>query len=111
MKSVGVHNNAHVPKESFPNWIWFIIELAIVLATALLLANEITPAFEEMVITQDMECHQKSHIVECKPGEGSSPDEGILNWIFWSIVGGIFFGWYYVIRSKILKKPILGVRN
>ena len=101
------HDNIHIPGESFPHWIWFVIEFSIVLAVAAVIAWQITPTFENMVITQIMECEQKSHITECSPAEEAAPDEGILNWIFWGIVTAVFFVWYVVIRSLILKKPIL----
>jgi len=31
----------------------------------------------------------------------------MLNWIFWSIVGAVFIGWYLLIRNFVFKKPIL----
>jgi hypothetical protein len=37
-------------------------------------------------------------------------DTGLLNWVWWSIVGGVFIGWYMIIRGFVLKKPIMGNR-
>jgi len=47
-------------------------------------------------------------VIKCSLSEEALPDEGMLNWIYWGIVGGIFLGWYLIIRGGILKKPILG---
>ena len=101
------HDNIHIPSESFPHWIWFTIEFFIVLGIAAGIASQVTPAFEDMLMTQSMFCEQKSHELECSLAEEAAPDETMLNWIFWSIVTAIFFVWYIVIRSIILKKPIL----
>lgn len=79
---MGVHGNVHVPKESWPNWIWYAIEFGIVLAISMLVSREITDSIEGL-------------------------DPTTQNWVFYSIVGGIFTGWYIVIRGLILKKSIL----
>lgn len=79
---MGVHNNAHVPKESWPNWIWFAIEFFIVLGISALIAQQITNSIQDL----------------------SPVDQ---NWVFFSIIMGIFIAWYIIIRGFILKKPIL----
>ena len=43
---MGVHPNIHIPKESFPQWIWYTIECVIVIAASLLLSKEITNSIE-----------------------------------------------------------------
>jgi hypothetical protein len=78
---VGVHNNVHIPKESWPHWTWYAIEFGIVLAISMLVSREITNSIE-----------------------GLTPD--MQNWIFYGIVGGIFLGWYIIIRGLIMKKWI-----
>ena len=80
---MGAHPNVHVPKESWPNWTWYAIEFGIVIAVSMLVSREVTNSFE-----------------------GLAPD--MQNWVFMGIVGIIFFIWYMVIRSFILKKKILG---
>ena len=80
------HDNIHIPTESFPHWIWFMIEFAIVFAVAAVVSREI------MVVFQDLE-------------------EPSRNWIYWGLVTAFFLGWYIVIRSWILKKPILQNRR
>ena len=40
------HDNIHIPTESFPHWIWFVIEFAIVLAVSAILSKEATGAIE-----------------------------------------------------------------
>ena len=76
------HNNIHIPKESFPYWIWFVIEFAIVMAVSLLVSRQIMGSFQEY-------------------------EETMRNWIFWGLVGSFFLGWYVIIRTFILKKKIL----
>ena len=82
------HDNIHIPSESFPHWIWFVIEFFIVLAVATLVSRGIMGVFE-----------------------GIEMDAGNLNWIFWGLVTAIFLGWYIGIRRLILKKPILESRR
>ncbi len=76
------HDNIHIPTESLPHWVWFVIEFAIVLAVSALLSREITGAIEGL-------------------------DAVMQNWVFMGILTSIFAGWYIVIRGFILKKPIL----
>ncbi len=76
-----VHDNIHIPGESFPNWIWYAIEFFIVLAISMLVSRQITDSIVE--------------------------DPIIQNWVFYGIVGVIFLGWYIIIRGFILKKKIL----
>jgi hypothetical protein len=79
---MGAHPNVHVPRESWPNWTWYAIEFGIVIAVSMLVSREITNSFE-----------------------GLAPD--IQNWVFMGIVGVIFFIWYVVIRSLVLKRKFL----
>jgi hypothetical protein len=76
------HDNIHIPTESFPHWIWFVIEFAIVLAVSAILSKEATGAIEGL-------------------------DEVMQNWVFMGILTSIFGAWYIIIRGFILKKPIL----
>jgi hypothetical protein len=55
-------------------------------------------------------CEQVSWLSKCAPSEEKMSDMGLLNWVWWSIVGGVFIGWYMIIRGFVLKKPILGNR-
>ena len=79
---MGAHPNVHVPKESWPNWIWYAIEFGIVLAVSMLVSREITNSIE-----------------------GLTPVD--QNWVFMGIVGGIFLAWYGIIRTFVLKRKIL----
>ena len=76
------HDNIHVPSESFPHWIWFVIEFAIVLAVSALLSREITGVFEGL-------------------------EETMQHWVLMGFLTVIFGSMYIVIRGFILKKPIL----
>lgn len=82
---MGIHNNVHIPSESWPHWTWYAIEFGIVLAVSMLVAREITDSIEALDPTQQ-------------------------NWVFYGIVGGIFLAWYVLIRGLVLKKKILETR-
>lgn len=76
------HDNIHIPTESFPHWIWFVIEFAIVLAVSALVSREIMGIFVGLEVTMQ-------------------------NWVYFGLITAIFGGWYIIIRGLILKKPIL----
>ena len=79
---MGTHDNIHIPKESFPHWIWYVIEIAIVLALSLVASSKITDSIE-----------------------GLTPET--QNYVFIGFVGIFFLVWYIGIRGFILKKKIL----
>ena len=81
---MGVHNNIHVPKESFPRFVWYAIEFFIVVGISVGIAMNSVNYFTQIGFTEQM-----------------------TNWIFWGIVGGVFLVYYMLIRSLIFKKPIL----
>jgi hypothetical protein len=83
---MGVHNNIHVPKESFPPFLWYAIEFFIVVGISVGIAMNSIIYFAEIGFNEQM-----------------------TNWIFWGIVGGIFLGYYIPIRTLVLKKPILKI--
>jgi hypothetical protein len=106
-----VRNNAHIPRESWPSFTWYLIEFAIVFAVANLIAFQIIPMADEMIGQKNLlYCEQVSWLSKCAPTEEEVSDKALLNWIYWSIVGIVFLGWYLLIRGLILKKPILGNR-
>ena len=76
------HDNIHIPGESIPHWVWFVIEFTIVLAVSALISREITNSIAGL-------------------------SETMQNWVFFGILTSIFGGWYLIIRGLILKKPIL----
>ncbi len=80
---MGVHNNAHVPKESFPGFLWYAIEFFIVLGVAIGVAITSADYFTRMKF-----------------------DESMVNWFFWGIVGVVFLVYYLIVRPLILRKPI-----
>ena len=75
---------AHVPKESFPRFVWYVIEFGIILGIGLGISIKVAEYFQQLGMT-----------------------EAITNWIFWGIVGIPMLIYYIVIRSHIFKKPIL----
>jgi hypothetical protein len=79
---LGTHDNIHIPKESFPHWIWYVIEIAIVLALSLVASSKITNSIEGLTLETQ-------------------------NYVFIGIVGIFFIVWYIGIRGFILKKKIL----
>ena len=76
---MGVHPNIHIPKESFPHWIWYAIECSIVIAVSLLISREITDSIE-----------------------GLNPE--VQNYLFIGILGIFFLVWYLGLRKPILTK-------
>ena len=79
MIDMGVHPNIHIPKESWPHWTWYAIEVVIVIAVSLLISREITNSIE-----------------------GLTPE--IQNYLFIGIMGIGFLIWYVGIRKIILTK-------
>ena len=77
-----VHPNIHIPKESFPHWIWYAIECVALIVIAFLASVKITNSIE-----------------------GLSPE--IHNYVITGIFGSFFLVWYVIIRGLILKKKIL----
>ncbi len=104
---VGAHDNIHIPKESWPHFTWYVIEFFIVLGIAVLIAFQVTPLFQEMAVSQGLECYQESHLTKCSPAEEPTTDGAVLNWIFSSIIALVFLVWYIGIRGFVLKKKIL----
>ena len=99
-----VHSNVHVPKESFPFFLFLVIEFAIVTAVSVGVSSQVTPTFQEIVVGQGLICTQKSHITNCQMADEISIDEGGLTWIFWGIVGVFFLVWYLGLRSIVFRK-------
>ena len=81
---MGAHNNVHIPKESFPTFLWYAIEFFIVVGISVGIAMNSINYFTQIGFAEQM-----------------------TNWIFWGIVGGVFLVYYILIRPLILKKPIL----
>ena len=81
---MGTHNNVHIPKESFPTFLWYAIEFFIVVGISVGIAMNSINYFTQIGFAEQM-----------------------TNWIFWGIVGGVFLVYYILIRPLILKKPIL----
>ena len=79
---MGANPYIHIPKESWPNWIWYAIECIIVIAVSMGISSQITDSFEGL-------------------------DPAVQNYLFMGIVGIFFLAWYIGIRSIILKKKIL----
>jgi len=100
-------NNIFVPKESWPKFSWFLIEFAIVIAVAVVIAWQTSPLFEDYVIVNGWECEQVSQETQCSLAEEAEVNQEMLNWIFWGIVGAVFFIWYMLIRGILLKKKVL----
>lgn len=99
-----VRSNVHVPKESFPFFLFLVIEFSVVLGIALAVSWQITPTFQEIVVSQGLVCTQKSHITTCVVSDEISTDEGVLDWIFWGIVGAFFLVWYLLLRSYVFRR-------
>ena len=100
-------NNVHVPKESWPKFSWFVIEFAIVMAVAVLIAWQTNPLYEDFVVMKVWDCDQVSQVTDCSVAEEATINQEALNWIFWGTVGAVFLVWYLLIRGIVLKKYVL----
>ncbi len=81
---MGAHNNIHVPKESWPAFMWYAIEFFIALGAGLGISLNSMDYLKKMGFNDSM-----------------------TTWAFWGIVGVVFLVYYLIIRPIILKKPIL----
>lgn len=81
---MGVHNNVHVPKESFPKFLWHAIEFFIIVGISVGVSMNTIGYFTQMGFSEQM-----------------------TNWIFWGIAGGVFLVYYVIIRTFLFKKPVL----
>ncbi len=79
---MGTHDNIHIPKESFPHWIWYAIECVILIVISFAVAVKTADSIEGLSV----EVH---------------------NYLITGIVGIFFLVWYIGIRGFILKKKIL----
>ncbi len=113
---MGVHNNVHIPRESWPHWTWYAIEFGIVLAVSMLVARELTDLMLGNIAgamgygaALESWAGINIHSDEFLALEAAirSPIASISNWVFYGFVGAVFGGWYIVIRGFILKKRIL----
>jgi bacteriorhodopsin len=78
---MGVHPNIHIPKESFPHWIWYAIECILLIAISLIASSKITNSIE-----------------------GLTPE--VQNYMFIGIMGIFFLVWYIGIRRLVLTKVL-----
>ena len=78
---MGVHPNIHIPKESFPHWIWYAVECVLLIAISLVASSKITNSIE-----------------------GLTPE--VQNYMFIGIMGIFFLVWYIGIRRLILTKVL-----
>ncbi|MBI5697942.1 MAG: hypothetical protein HZC29_05570 [Thaumarchaeota archaeon] len=80
---MGVHNNVHIPSESWPHFTWLAIEFFITLAVGALSSREIVN-----IIAKDV-----------------TPD--MQNWYFFGIIGAIVAVWYMAIRPVVFRRKVL----
>ena len=70
-------DNAHIPKNSWPSFSWYVIEFAIVFAVANLIAFQIIPTVDGMIGQQNLLlCEQVSWLSKCAPSEEKMSDTG-----------------------------------
>ena len=72
------HDNVHIPKESWPKFSWFLIEFALVIVVALVIAWQTSPLFEDYVYTYGWDCEQESQETNCSVEEEKSMDQTML---------------------------------
>ena len=113
---MGAHDNIHIPKDSWPNWIWYGIEVALVFAIAMVIGWQVSDYILEDV------ANVVGHGDALESWDGVSvqsdtfkkiPDDvegkivAMSNWIFYGIFGAVFGVWFLGIRRFVLKKRVL----
>ena len=81
---MGVHNSIHVPRDSWPNFMWYAIEFFVVLGAGLGISYVSMDYFAKLGVTGNM-----------------------TTWLFWGIDGAVLLVYYLIIRPLIMKKPVL----
>lgn len=81
---MGVHNNVHVPKESWPAFAWYAIEFGIIMGVGMLISASSMDFFKKLGF-----------------------NEAMTNWIFWGLIGAVYLVYYLIVRPLILRKPSL----
>jgi len=81
---MGTHNNIHVPRESWPNYMWYVIEFFIVLGAGLGISYMSMDYFRKIGFSDAM-----------------------TTWTFWGIDGAVLLVYYLIIRPLIMKRPVL----
>ncbi|MDI1494829.1 MAG: putative membrane protein [Cenarchaeum symbiont of Oopsacas minuta] len=107
------HDNISVPDESWPNWIWYAIEFAIVFAVSMVIAWQISDAI--LYNVADAIGHGDAleswdgvtimtSVFQDIPNDIQNKIIATSNWIFYAIFAGFFGIWYLGLRQIILKK-------
>jgi hypothetical protein len=81
---MGTHNNIHVPKESWPTFMWYAIEFFIALGVGIGISLNSMDYFKKIGF-----------------------NDAMTTWTFWGIIGAVFLVYYLIIRPIILRKPVL----
>ncbi|MGI0075748.1 MAG: hypothetical protein ACREA5_07385 [Nitrosotalea sp.] len=81
---MGVHNNIHVPKESWPSFMWYAIEFFIALGVGLGISLISMDYFKKLGF-----------------------DDAMTTWLFWGIDGVVLLVYYLIVRPLVMKKPVL----
>ena len=81
---MGVHNNIHVPRDSWPLYMWYVIEFFIALGVGLGISYESMDYFRKIGFSDAM-----------------------TTWAFWGIDGAVLLVYYLIIRPFIMKRPVL----
>ena len=81
---MGVHNNIHVPRDSWPLYMWYVIEFFIALGAGLGISLISMDYFKKMGF-----------------------NDAMTTWLFWGIDGVVLLVYYLIIRPLIMKRPVL----
>ncbi len=110
------HDNISVPSESWPNWIWYAIEFALVFIASMVIAQQISDAILYNVAAalgygDALESWQGVTVMTSAfqdiPMDVQGKIAATSNWIFYIIFAGFFGIWYMGLRRIVLKKKTL----
>lgn len=111
-----VHDNVHIPNESWPHWTWYALEFGIVLSVSLVIGWKVSDhiLYDVASILGHADALESWAGISIHSPEFKSLSDEIegkivelSNWIFYGIMGTVFGAWYIVIRGFIFKKKIL----
>lgn len=114
---MGAHDNVHIPSESWPNWTWYALEFAVVLAVSMVVAWRVSDAMLPAVAAAaghaDALASWDGISIHSAEFRALSADVearivAMSNWAFYAVVGVVFLAWYVLIRGFALKKRVLG---
>lgn len=113
---MAVHNNVHIPSESWPGWTWHALEFGIVLAASMVVAwkaSDLLLPHLAAALGHAGALESWAGVTVHSPafraldGAVEARIAAASNWAFYGIVGAVFGAWYMAARGLVLGKRAL----